>query len=466
MNIFFVSLGCDKNLTDSETMLGLLDRAGYRVTDEPDDADYIIVNSCCFIGDAKEESIDTILEMASYKESGKCRGLIVCGCLAQRYSEEIKTELPEVDAIVGTTSYDKIVEVIDELSGRSNADNNLSGDISGLDMQDENERLNPVCVLDDRDRLPDKKPGLLTTGGHFAYLKIAEGCNRRCTYCVIPSVRGDYRSYPIEDLYDEAVRLAEGGVKELILVAQETCLYGTDLYGVKSLPKLLNKLSQIEGLKWIRIMYCYPEEIDAELVEAIKRNPKVLHYLDMPIQHASDKILRRMGRAVTGEQIREKIRLLRSSIPDITLRTTIITGFPGEDEEDMDTLLGFIDDCEFDRLGVFTYSREEGTPAADFDSQIDEDVKLERKNDVMVLQAEISRDINKRLTGTVTEAFIQGEIPDEGVYVGRTYRDAPDVDGLVFITSDKKLFSGDLVKIRITGAKEYDLTGELYEPTE
>ena len=458
MYIYFISLGCDKNLTDSECMLGLLDRAGHQVTDEAEKADYIIINSCCFIGDAKEESINTILEMAQYKETGNCKGLILCGCLAERYHDEIVSELPEVDAIVGTTSYDRIVEVIDELSGHyKDPADSASGDDTSVA---------PVLVLNDKNRLPEKSAGLLTTGGHFAYLKIAEGCNRRCTYCVIPSVRGDYRSYPVEELMSEAERLVKGGVKELILVAQETCLYGTDIYGRKSLSVLLDRLSGIEDLQWIRIMYCYPEEIDEELVDAIKRNPKVLHYLDMPIQHASDRILRRMGRAVTNAQIREKIKMLRDNIPDIALRTTIITGFPGEDEEDMDTLLGFVDDCEFDRLGVFTYSREEGTPAADFEDQIDEDVKKERREDVMVLQAEISRDINKRLKGTVTEAFIQGEIPDEGVYVGRTYRDAPDVDGLVFITSDKKLFSGDMVKVMITGAKEYDLTGELYELTE
>ncbi len=451
MFIYFVSLGCDKNLTDSETMLGLLDEAGHTVTDDPGTADYIIVNSCCFIGDAKEESINTVLEMASYKETGRCTGLILCGCLAERYHDEIQAELPEIDAVVGTTSYDKIVKVVDELEKRSGSDTEVDSA--------------PVFELDDVNRLPEKKRGLLTTGGHFAYLKIAEGCNRRCTYCVIPSVRGDYRSYPLEDLTDEAKRLVEGGVKEIILVAQETCLYGIDLYGEKSLPLLLDKLSEIEDLMWIRIMYCYPEEIDEKLVDAIKRNPKVVHYLDMPIQHASDKILKRMGRAVTGDMIRKKVGMLRPHIPDIALRTTIITGFPGEDEADMDTLLGFIDDCEFDRLGVFTYSREEGTPAADFSDQIEEDVKSERRDDVMALQAEVSRDINEKLTGTVMKAFIQGEIPDEGVYVGRTYRDAPDVDGLVFITSDKKLFSGDMVDIKITGAKEYDLTGELYEPT-
>lgn len=439
MNILFISLGCDKNLVDSEVMLGLLDKKGYQIVDSEEDADIIVVNTCCFIHDAKEESIQTILEMAEYKKEGKLKALIVTGCLAQRYQQEIIDEIPEVDAVLGTTSYDHIVEAVEEA---------LAG--------------NGHVVLEDVDALPDvKEKRLVTTGGHYAYMKIAEGCDKHCTYCIIPKLRGNYRSVPMEKLLAEAKDLADQGVKELILVAQETTVYGKDLYGEKSLHKLLRELCKISGIQWIRILYCYPEEIYDELIQTIKEEKKVCHYLDLPIQHASDAVLKRMGRRTSKAQLVEIIEKLRKEIPDISLRTTLITGFPGETQEQHEELKDFVDEMEFDRLGVFTYSPEEDTPAATMTEQIPEEVKKDRQAELMELQQEIAFDLAEDMVGREVLVMIEGKVADENAYVGRTYKDAPNVDGLIFINTDEELMSGDFARVRVTGALEYDLIGEL-----
>ena len=439
MNILFISLGCDKNLVDSEVMLGLLDKKRYQIVDSEEDADIIVVNTCCFIHDAKEESIQTILEMAEYKKEGKLKALIVTGCLAQRYQQEIIDEIPEVDAVLGTTSYDHIVEAVEEA---------LAG--------------NGHVVLEDVDALPDvKEKRLVTTGGHYAYMKIAEGCDKHCTYCIIPKLRGNYRSVPMEKLLAEAKDLADQGVKELILVAQETTVYGKDLYGEKSLHKLLRELCKISGIQWIRILYCYPEEIYDELIQTIKEENKVCHYLDLPIQHASDAVLKRMGRRTSKAQLVEIIEKLRKEIPDISLRTTLITGFPGETQEQHEELKDFVDEMEFDRLGVFTYSPEEDTPAATMTEQIPEEVKEDRQAELMELQQEIAFDLAEDMVGREVLVMIEGKVADENAYVGRTYKDAPNVDGLIFINTDEELMSGDFARVRVTGALEYDLIGEL-----
>ena len=439
MNILFISLGCDKNLVDSEVMLGLLDKKGYQIVDSEEDADIIVVNTCCFIHDAKEESIQTILEMAEYKKEGKLKALIVTGCLAQRYQQEIIDEIPEVDAVLGTTSYDHIVEAVEEA---------LAG--------------NGHVVLEDVDALPDEKEKrLVSTGGHYAYMKIAEGCDKHCTYCIIPKLRGNYRSVPMEKLLAEAKDLANQGVKELILVAQETTVYGKDLYGEKSLHKYLRELCKISGIQWIRILYCYPEEIYDELIQTIKEENKVCHYLDLPIQHASDAVLKRMGRRTSKAQLVEIIEKLRKEIPDISLRTTLITGFPGETQEQHEELKEFVDEMEFDRLGVFTYSPEEDTPAATMTEQIPEEVKEDRQAELMELQQEIAFDLAEDMVGREVLVMIEGKVADENAYVGRTYKDAPNVDGLIFINTDEELMSGDFARVRVTGALEYDLIGEL-----
>ena len=440
MKVFFVSLGCDKNLVDSEKMLGILSRHGYTITDEEQEADIIIVNSCCFIGDAKEESIQTILEMARWKEEGNCKALIVAGCLAQRYKEEVLSELPEVDGILGTMSYDKIAEVIDEI---------LAG-----------KRASRLLDINRMVRTEKKGSRLVTTGGHYAFLKIAEGCDKCCTYCVIPKVRGSYRSFPMEDLVAEAEDLAEGGVSELILVAQETTLYGTDLYGEKKLPELLLRLAKIPGIQWIRLQYCYPEEITEELIQTIASEPKICHYLDMPIQHANDEILKRMGRRTNKKELLSRIARIRELIPDIALRTTLITGFPGETEEAFEELLDFVEEARFDRLGVFPYSQEEDTPAAVMPDQVPQEIKEERRDAVMELQQEISAEICEEMIGQTVEVFVEGYVPGENVYIGRTYKDAPNVDGYVFIRSEEELESGYYVQVRVSGSAEYDLIGE------
>ena len=439
MNILFISLGCDKNLVDSEVMLGLLDAQGYQMVDDETLADVIVINTCCFIHDAKEESIQTILEMAQYKTEGRLKALIVTGCLAQRYQKEILEEIPEVDAVLGTTSYDRIVETVEEA---------LAG--------------NGHLELEDVDALPlvDVKR-LVTTGGHYAYLKIAEGCDKHCTYCIIPKIRGNYRSIPMERLLKEAEELAEQGVKELILVAQETTLYGKDLYGEKSLSKLLRELCKINGIRWIRLLYCYPEEIDDALIQVMKEEKKICHYLDLPIQHANDTILKRMGRRTSKQQLEKIVKKLRQEIPDIALRTTLITGFPGETQEQHEELMEFVDEMEFDRPGVFTYSPEEDTKAAEMSEQIPEEVKQERQAELMELQQDIVFDQAEDMIGQEVLVMIEGKVADENAYVGRTYKDAPNVDGLIFINTDEELMSGDFAKVKVTGALEYDLIGEL-----
>ena len=444
MKIMFVSLGCDKNLVDSEMMLGMLSEKGHTFTDDEMQAEVIVVNTCCFIGDAKEESINTLIEMGALKEHAKLKLLIAAGCLAQRYHEEIQTEIPEVDVILGTMSIDRITEAVEQCEAENKT--NYITDI--------NAEL--VCG----------KKRVVTTGGHYAYMKIAEGCDKHCTYCIIPKVKGNFRSVPMEVLVEEAKMLVENGVKELILVAQETTIYGKDLYGKKALPELLKKLAEIRGLYWIRVLYCYPEEITEELVDTIRTEEKVCNYLDIPIQHASDNILRRMGRRTDQKQLREKIAMLRTAIPDICLRTTLITGFPGETQEDHEELMRFVDEMEFDRLGVFTYSPEEDTPAAGFEDQIDEDIKSDRQAEIMELQQEIAFDKAEEMTGREVLVMIEGKVADENAYVGRTYKDAPNVDGLVFVNTDRDLMTGDFVPVTITGSYEYDLIGEITDENE
>ena len=438
MKILCVSLGCDKNLVDSEMMLGLLRRDGYSLTDDETEAEIIVINTCAFIDAAKEESINTILEMARLKTEGKCRVLVVCGCMAERYKEEVLREIPEVDAILGTNSCGAVSSAIERV---------LAGE-------------KQVTVFRALEDLPEEsEERILTAGGWSSFLKIAEGCNKRCTYCIIPYLRGPYRSVPILRLISEAKRLAAQGVKELILVAQETTLYGVDLTGKKMLPTLLRKLSEIDGIEWIRLMYCYPEEIDDELIEAVATIPKVLHYIDLPIQHASDRILRLMGRKTTQSELREKIERIRSRIPDVCLRTTLISGFPTETEEDHEILMDFVNDMEFDRLGVFTYSREENTPAAEFADQVPDDIKEERRDEIMELQQEIAFEKAASRIGTRMDVMIEGRIPEEGVYIGRTYMDAPNVDSQIYLHTDRELISGSVVRAVITDSVEYDLKG-------
>ncbi len=439
MKLLFVSLGCDKNRVDSERMIGLLLDDGIELTDDEYEAEAIVINTCCFIGDAKEESINTILEMAEHKKDGALKALIVAGCLAQRYCDEIRAEIPEVDAVIGTNAYDEIVGAVRTAMGGVRYES--LAPLSGFP------RANACRAV--------------STGGHYAYLKIAEGCDKGCTYCVIPSVRGAYRSVPIEELTAEARELARGGARELILVAQETTLYGTDIYGEKSLWRLLDALNAIPELSWIRILYCYPEEIDETLIDAILRNDKVCHYLDIPVQHAADEVLRRMGRRTDRASLSKVIKRLRERIPDIALRTTVICGFPGETKGQHEELLSFIEEEKFDRLGAFSYSPEEGTPAEGFPDQVGDDVKEARRARVMELQEKISREKNGRLVGRSLPVLVEGRVGDGGAYAGRSYRDAPDVDGYVFFESDGEIMSGEIVTVRITGALDYDLEGEL-----
>lgn len=459
--IYLVSLGCDKNLVDSEIMLGLLSKEGYAITNELSEADYAIVNSCCFIGDAKEESINTIIEIGELKKEGKLKGLIVTGCLAQRYQSMITDELPEADAVIGTTAYDNIVSAIAEIKSKNGlADKSL--------------------YIEDLERLAGGEEHRLVPAGEISsYIKIAEGCNKRCTYCIIPYIRGNYRSIPMETIVKEAEELAKQGTKELLLVAQETTLYGVDIYGKKALPELVHELSKISGIEWIRLLYCYPEEITDEIIDAIKNEKKVCHYIDLPIQHSSDRILKRMARKTNQAELRERIARLRKEIPDITLRTTLITGFPGETEEDFKELYNFVDEMEFDRLGVFTYSAEEGTPAAEMEGQVAEEVKIARRNEIMELQQEISAEKAEGRIGKVYEVLVEGTVPVDSVngeafasimevnedgkkvYIGRTYMDAPDVDGQVFFESDYEIMSGELVEVEIIASDEYDLFGVL-----
>ncbi len=439
MKILFISLGCDKNLVDTEVMLGLLSEKGYTFTDDEEEAEIAVINTCCFIGDAKEESIQNILSMAKRKESGQLKALIVSGCLAQRYHEDIEKEIPEVDAIIGTTAIDEIVNTVEKV----------------LENKPENH------IMDIHRAPVHGKKRVVTTGGHFAYLKIAEGCNKHCTYCIIPKVRGNYRSVPMESLLKEAADLVEGGAKELILVAQETTMYGIDLYGKKSLPKLLNELGKIEGLEFIRILYCYPEEMDDELIETIATETKVCKYLDIPIQHACNRILGRMGRKTSKEDIISIITKLRKRIPDICIRTTLITGFPGETRKEHKEVLEFVKQMRFDRLGVFTYSREEDTPAASMKKQRPEFVKKHRQKQIMKLQQKIAFEKAEETIGKSLDVLIEGALPEDNVYVGRCYKDAPNVDGYVFVKTQRSLMTGDFVRVKITGSNQYDLIGEI-----
>lgn len=439
MKILFISLGCDKNLTNSEEMLGLLTRSGHEIVDFEEEAEVIVINTCCFIHDAKEESIENILEMAEYKKAGTCKALIVTGCMAQRYQKEIIQEIPEVDAVLGTSSYRDILKAVEEAC-------------AGRHFEE----------YRDIHELPeDSGRPVLTTGGHYGYLKIAEGCDKHCTYCIIPSLRGRFRSVPEERLISQAEYMAEQGVKELILVAQETTVYGTDLYGKKTLHLLLKKLCQIKGIRWIRVLYCYPEEIYDELIQVMKEEKKICHYLDLPIQHASDKILRRMGRRTTRAQLTEIIHKLRREIPDIVLRTTLITGFPGETDEDHQELMKFVDEMEFDRLGAFTYSPEEGTPAEKMENQVPEEIKEDRRDELMELQQEISLEKGNDRIGQELMVMIEGKVSGESAYIARTYGDAPKVDGYLFVQTGELMMTGDFAKVRVTGALEYDLIGEL-----
>lgn len=445
MNILFVSLGCDKNLVDSEVMLSLLKKHGYNITNEEQEADVAVVNTCCFIHDAKEESINTILELAQLKETAKLKALIVTGCLAQRYKDEIQEEIPEVDAILGSTNIDDIVTVVNQA---------MTGE-------------KVICCKDIQYLPSNLTDRVVTTGNAMAYLKIAEGCNKRCSYCIIPFLRGNYRSIPMEEILETAKKLAAEGYKELVLVAQETTVYGQDLYGEKRLPQLLQELSKLEGIRWIRLLYCYPEEITDELIHTMAENEKICHYIDMPIQHSEDEILKAMGRRTSRRQIEEVVEKLRTAMPDIAIRTTLITGFPGETKEQHEALLEFVDDMEFERLGVFTYSPEEGTRAAEFPNQISEEVKKQRQDELMTLQQEVSYDNNQRMLGKQLEVLVEGYLYEEDVYIGRSYREAPNVDGYIFINAEEEIVSGEMVTVRITDANEYDLIGEVvYEFTE
>lgn len=437
MKVLLISLGCDKNLVDSEVMLGLLNKAGHQLTNDETEADVVVVNTCAFISDAKEESINTIIEMGELKKTGKLKKLIVAGCLSQRYKDEIMKELPEIDVIIGATNYDKIVEAI------------------GTDEE---------SIVDDINYTPRPiAERIVTTNASMAYFKIAEGCNKLCTYCIIPHIRGRYRSMPMDSLIASAEKLASDGIKELVLVAQETTLYGVDLYGEKKLPELLTKLSEIEGIEWIRLLYCYPEEITDELIEVMATNPKICHYVDIPIQHSENAILKRMCRRTSREDIVELVGRLRTAMPDIAIRTTLISGFPGETQELHDGLVDFVDECEFDRLGVFTYSPEEGTPAAEYEDQVDGELAVKWRDEIMELQQEISYEKNQQMIGSTQKVLIEGYLVDDDVYVGRTYRDAPGVDGIVFVSAPYELISGSFVDVKITEANEYDLTGVIVE---
>ncbi len=436
MKVMLTSLGCDKNLVDSEMMLGILSENGFELTSDEKKADVIVVNTCAFILDSKQESIDTLIEYGELKKTGNLKILVCAGCLAERYHDEILKELPEVDIIIGTTAFDRIAEAVRAFKDKA------------------------LTYLDDTEhKLVYGKKRVLAEGGYTAYLKIAEGCDKKCTYCAIPGIRGSYRSVPMETLIKEANQLASDGVKELVVVAQETTVYGLDIYGEKRLHSLLRELCEIDDISWIRILYCYPEEIYDELIETIAEEPKICHYLDIPIQHSDDTILQRMGRRTNNEYLRNLVWKLRKAIPDIALRTTLITGFPGETEDNFENLKAFVKEMRFDRLGAFAYSAEEGTVAAGMDGQIPDDIKEKRRDEIMLIQQEIAFEKADEKVGMIVPVIIEGRL-DDGALVGRTYMDAPDVDGYVFIDSDKDLMSGTIMNVRITGSNEYDLIGE------
>lgn len=440
--IFFVSLGCDKNRVDSEEMLGHLSASGFSFTDDETEAEIIVVNTCCFIDEAKEESIETILDMARMKEEGNCKRLVVAGCMAERYRDEILKELPEIDALCGVN---ELPEIVKACAGRTT------------------EETSAVDALEDTAQSESEPSRVITTAGHYEFLKIAEGCNKRCTYCVIPNIRGKYRSYTMDYLLDQAKFLADQGVKELVVVAQETSIYGRDLYGEDKLPELLHRLCMIPGLEWIRVLYCYPEDITDEFLRVMAEEPKICHYIDMPIQHASDKILKRMGRRTSHDSIVETIKRAREIVPDVVLRTSLISGFPGETEEDYKILVDFVKEIRFDHLGVFTYSREEGTPAHDFPDQVDEAVKIARRDEIMKIQESISEEKLLEKKGEIFDIIVEGQLPEDEVYVGRTKMDAPDVDGLFYFSCEEPLMTGDIVKARVTESGQYDLYGEIVQ---
>ena len=440
-NIAFVSLGCDKNRVDSEVMLGILRERGYTIVSDETEADIIVVNTCCFIKDALEESIETIIEMAEYKKNGKCKGLIVSGCLAQRFEKEMFHEMPEVDAVIGTTAYESVADVADRI---------LNGEKSIKVMEN----------IDSQMKEENASKRVLSTAGHYAYLKISEGCDNHCTYCVIPKMRGKHRSRTMESLVEETKMLAENGVKELLVVAQDTSIYGRDLYGKPMLHELLKRLCRIEGIEWIRLLYCYAETLTDETIQTMAEEDKICKYIDIPIQHGSDTVLKRMGRKTSSKLISDKIAALRTAMPDICIRTTIITGFPGETEEEFAEVCDFVEKMRFDKLGVFTYSPEEGTPAAEMGNQIDEEVKEERKNYIMEIQKRISAEKCEEMIGKTIKVITDGKIPEEGVYCGRSYKDAPDIDGLVFFKADYEIMSGDFADVKINEASDYDLIGE------
>ncbi len=445
MQVYFVSLGCDKNLVDSEIMLGIINEEGYKITQAAEEANVIIINTCGFIADANSEGVETILQMAEYKKSGNCKAIIVTGCMAQRYKEEIFKELPEVDAIVGVGDFEEIGRVIKEAELASKDGKKISI------INDNNKTLKEESRL----------KRIISTPSYFAYLKIAEGCDNLCTYCTIPSIRGNYRSRKIESILEEAEILVQKGVKEIILVAQDTSLYGTDIYNENMLHTLLQKLSEIEGLSWIRLMYCYPEHITEQTINEMSSNNKVCKYIDMPIQHSDDNVLKRMGRKSTNNQLLNVIQKLRSKMSDIIIRTTLIVGFPGETEEEFENLYNFVKDVRFDRLGVFEYSQEEGTPAAKMKNQIDKQVKSRRKDDIMRIQMDISHEKSNNLIGKIFKVIVDGKLPEEDVYCGRSYMDCYDIDGMVFFESDDELIAGDFVTVKITKASDYDLIGEV-----
>lgn len=439
VKIMCISLGCDKNLVDTEEMMGVLRTDGFEFIDDEEEAEVILVNTCCFISDAKEESIQTILEMAEYKKIGKCRVLLATGCLIQRYKEEVLQLIPELDGVVGIYECDKIAQMVRQtLAGQKY-----------------------IAYTDSQETPLTTTKRIVTTGGHYAFLKIADGCDKHCTYCVIPSVRGAYRSVPMEQLVEQAEYLAAQGVKELILVAQETTLYGVDIYSRKMLPELLKKLAAVEGIWWIRLQYCYPEEITEELLQTIAAEPKICHYLDIPIQHSSNRVLKRMGRRTTRESIVSQIQRIREVLPDVALRTTLIAGFPGETQKDHQENLAFIEQMQFERLGVFTYSQEENTPAAVMEPQITEDIKEDRMAELMEVQQDIAFSKSESMKGRALTVIVEGKVADEHAYVARTYMDAPGVDGYLFIQTARELMTGDFAKVRVTGAVEYDLIGEL-----
>lgn len=438
MKIGMVSLGCPKNQTDSEIMLGILAEGGHTLVSDPKEAEAIVVNTCGFIDPAKQESIDTILEMAEYKKSGACRLLIATGCLAERYHDDIKKELPEVDAVVGAGDFDKIADVIAKAA-----------------------RGGEVCLWGHQNcEIPENLPRILTTPNYTAYLKIADGCDNNCTYCAIPMIRGHFRSRKIEDIAAEAERLAENGVRELILIAQDTTRYGKDIYGAPALDRLLARLCEIDGIHWIRVHYFYAEAITDGLIDVMAREPKICHYVDMPIQHINNEILRRMARRTNRAEIEEKIALLRAKMPDVSIRTSLITGFPGETEEQFNELCEFVQKARLDRVGVFAYSREENTPAADFDGQLDDSVKEERRDRLMEIQQKISLEKNKEKIGAQIEVLCEGYDEDNFMYYGRSYADSIDVDGKVYFAADDEVEIGSFVTVEILAADEYDLTGQ------